>query len=176
MRVGLLLLLIAAVTLLVMQNSTPALPLVLFGSSTIALPVGLWLLIGIGAGLVTSFLIQGLTFRPATPAPQVAPRYRNRNPETTRQPKAKPDWEQPSRADWDAAPDDDPGWDIESPPTEPTTPRPRTARTSQTRTPERPRPEDGIVDADYRVIDPPQTDRSQSPRQDAEANPENWDF
>ncbi|MEM8642096.1 MAG: hypothetical protein AAGG51_25280 [Cyanobacteria bacterium P01_G01_bin.54] len=171
MRVGLLLLIIATVTLLVMQNSTPALPLVLFGSSTIALPVGLWLLMSIGAGLITSLLIQGLTFRPVASSPQVAPRYRSRNPETTARRPPKPDWEQPTNADWDDPTEANEGWDIETPPEHPTTPQTRTVRTRQTRTPERPSPADGVVDADYRVIEPPRTQPNEPNSRD-----ESWDF
>ncbi|NEO86010.1 MAG: hypothetical protein F6J87_17400 [Spirulina sp. SIO3F2] len=176
MRVGLLLLLIGALTILVVQNSTPSLPLVLFGTSTTALPVGWWLLIAMAAGLITSFLIQGLTFRPASVSPQVAPRYRrgDRNPDPRRTAKsARPrgDWEQSPNADWDAPTDDNEGWDIETPPEQPTMPRSRPVRSSQTRPPERDRTPDGVYDADYRVIKPP-TESPNSPEPDAE----NWDF
>lgn len=161
-----------------MQNSTPSLPLVLFGASTTALPVGWWLLIAMAAGLVTSFLVQGLTFRPAPvqAEPPVAPRYRrgDRNPEDRRNPQAKrprPDWGQSPTADWDAPPDDPEGWDIETPPDQPTAPRARPVRNTQTRPPERDLNPDGVYDADYRVIKPP-TDAPKPSDSDAE----NWDF
>lgn len=175
MRVGSLLLLLGALTILVIQNSTPALPLVLFGASTIALPVGAWLLIGVGAGLVTSVLIQGLTFRPATT--EVAPRYRQREPSPKSQSAArrppknkKDDWTPSLQKDWDAPSQDDPGWDIEAPPTNPTDPQVRPTRNTTTRpTDVSDRPADGVYDANYRVINPPSSKSDPEPE-------ESWDF
>lgn len=178
MRVGSLLLLLGALTILVIQNSTPALPLVLFGGSTIALPVGVWLLVGVGAGLVTSLLLQGLTFQP--PTAEVAPRYRQREPrpksppesrrQPQKQPKKKDDWTPAPRSDWDASPTEEPGWDIEAPPTNPTEPQVRPARSTSTRPAgSSDRPKDGVYDADYRVIEPPKAKSDSEPE-------ENWEF
>lgn len=57
-RLVVVLLTLATVLLLVLQNLTPALPLVFLGSRSVALPVGVWLFGAIGLGALTTL---GLT-------------------------------------------------------------------------------------------------------------------
>lgn len=173
MRVGFVLLVMGAIAIVIVQNSTPALPLVVFGSSTVALPVGLWLLLGIGAGLITSVLMQGLLAQRSM-RPQVAPRYRE--PQERELPRQRPrrpktDWDEVRDPDWDA-PDPAEGWDIETPPEEPTMPRSRPVQ-DQTRRPRQAPPEAGVKDANYRVIIPPSGSERSDP---GEEEGENWDF
>ncbi|MDB9315828.1 hypothetical protein PN462_22140 [Spirulina sp. CS-785/01] len=137
----LLLLLISFFVILVLENWTPSLSLVFFGSRTIALPLSLWILGAIFAGLLTSLLIQFLNRRPLpltpNPSPKPPPRNRNRREEyenRTRiqdepQPRSQPrsDWEDPPSPDWETSTVDD-GWDIERPPEASTIPRPNFSR------------------------------------------------
>lgn len=198
MRIGVFLAAVGLLTIVVVQNWSPALPLIVFGTATIAFPLGLWLALALSAGLVTSFLLQGLSYRPVLRAadPPVAPRYRDRTePEPRsrrpRQRQSNNDWDTPLDPEWDREADD---WDIESPPERPTTPRrePRQPtgepREAQRRAPEqRDRPTDGIYDANYRVITPPPSPTpeseqdSPSPRDSHKKTPdsgtgEDWEF
>ncbi|WP_072621969.1 LapA family protein [Spirulina major] len=162
MRIGVFLAAVGLLTMVVVQNWSPTLPLVVFGTATIAFPLGLWLAFALGAGLITSILLQGLSYRPIVKAPEppVAPRYRagveEPPPRRSRSRPAKGDWETPLDPEWEREADD---WDIESPPERPTTPR-RESRQPVTEarrndTTQRDRPADGIYDANYRVITPP---------------------
>ncbi len=166
MRIGVFLAAVGLLTIVVVQNWSPTLPLIVFGSATIAFPLGLWLALSLSAGLITSVLLQGLSYRPLPKAvdPPVAPRYRERpEPEPrsrrTRQRPSKSDWDTPLDPEWEREADD---WDIESPPERPTIPRRESRqptgepREPQRKAPEqRDRPTDGIYDANYRVITPP---------------------
>ncbi|WP_204368466.1 LapA family protein [Neosynechococcus sphagnicola] len=59
-RLGLLLMMIGSLTLLILQNQSPYLPLVFLGMRTQALPLGLWILVAIALGVITSLLLAGL--------------------------------------------------------------------------------------------------------------------
>ncbi len=59
-RLIILLLLLLGVTLLALQNWSPALPLVFWGMETQPLPLGVWIAIAIVAGALTSLFISGL--------------------------------------------------------------------------------------------------------------------
>lgn len=74
-RIALLLVVLGVLTLLVVQNWSPVLPLVFLGVRTLALPLAVWILIGVTAGAVTSLLIAGL-FKLSNYFAQAKPRYR----------------------------------------------------------------------------------------------------
>jgi uncharacterized integral membrane protein len=59
-RLILLILPIAALALLLLQNWTPMLPLVFLGTQTQPLPLGMWILLSTTAGALTSLLITSL--------------------------------------------------------------------------------------------------------------------
>ncbi len=56
-------------TVFVLQNFSPALPLVVFGSQTLTLPVGLWLLLFLLAGALTGLFLQIINYSPR-PSPK----------------------------------------------------------------------------------------------------------
>jgi len=60
-RLIILILLLGGLTLFLVQNFSPALPLVFFGMRTQPLPLALWILCSILAGASTSILINGLS-------------------------------------------------------------------------------------------------------------------
>ncbi|MGB3692601.1 MAG: hypothetical protein WA865_05510 [Spirulinaceae cyanobacterium] len=51
-------------TIFLLQNFSPALPLVFFGSKTLTLPVGLWLLLFLLAGALTGIVLQLINYNP----------------------------------------------------------------------------------------------------------------
>jgi len=71
------LLLLLGLGIFILQNSTPSLSLVLWGQTTLALPLSLWILGAIAAGAITMAILMGLLglanrprksrFRPSTP-------------------------------------------------------------------------------------------------------------
>ncbi|MCW6038966.1 hypothetical protein K4A83_22320 [Spirulina subsalsa FACHB-351] len=132
MQIFVLLLLVLALTLLVAQNWVPLLPLVLFGATTVSLPVAIWLVLAIASGILTSILLQILNYRPVSGSsrprtpPQPAPRYReSENPSEGAKTRLQDSngWDRPLSEDWDAPGEEE--WDIEEPPRERTIPRPR---------------------------------------------------
>ncbi|GET40824.1 LapA family protein [Microseira wollei] len=56
-RLGLLLLVLGGLTLFALQNWSPVLPMVFLGIKTASLPLAMWILFAIAAGLVTSWLM-----------------------------------------------------------------------------------------------------------------------
>lgn len=59
-RLLLLLVVLGALTLLLLQNWSPVLPLVFLGGRTQALPLALWILVSVVAGALSALLISGL--------------------------------------------------------------------------------------------------------------------
>jgi len=59
-RILLLLVVLAGLTLLLAQNWSPILPLVFLGMRTQALPLAIWILLSLATGIITSLLITGL--------------------------------------------------------------------------------------------------------------------
>jgi hypothetical protein len=200
MRATWMVLLAIAIGLTLLQNWSPSLSLILFGGATLALPLAVWLGLGISAGIMTSLLVQLLNYRPPVSSPEtnpdVAPRYRDAPREKRRtRPPGKSDWEIPPSPDWDPLAEDDGGWDIDRPPPAATIPQtnfpqsdlrknaptilqdsPSTKRPPQPKRPESqansPEAADGIYDANYRIITPPDEAESQT-SPEAEKN---WDF
>ncbi|MEM9538502.1 MAG: hypothetical protein AAGA60_03210 [Cyanobacteria bacterium P01_E01_bin.42] len=202
MRATWMVLLAIAMGLILLQNWEPPLSLILFGTETIALPLAVWLSLGVLTGMGISLVVQLLNSTLTVPSrktdPEVAPRYRQTTSQKRRtRPQGKSDWEVSPSSEWDPLPEDDGGWGIDEPPVETTVPKTnfpeselrKNARTPQRNPPpkERPRQQDpqkqeskptstqtpeGIYDANYRVISPPNTEESESP---SEGN-ENWEF
>jgi hypothetical protein len=204
----------SAIGLILLQNWSPSLSLILFGSETLALPLAVWLGLGIAAGIATSLIVQLLNYLPsASPReinPEVAPRYREKSGTKRRtRPPGKSDWEIPPSTDWNPLPEDDGGWRIDEPPAAATIPQTdapqsdlrKNARTTPRNPPPQDRPsqpagtnststkpsespspkeatgtppqsKDGIYDANYRVINPPNAEDSQPTPE----NEEKWDF
>lgn len=59
-RLVLLLLVIGALTIFVVQNAVPAMPLAFLGMKTVAIPLGIWVVGAIAAGALTTFLFSVL--------------------------------------------------------------------------------------------------------------------
>ncbi|MGK7925138.1 MAG: hypothetical protein AB4290_07810 [Spirulina sp.] len=128
MRATWMVLLAIAIGLILLQNWSPSLSLVLFGSGTPALPLAVWLGLGIVAGILTSFFLQLFNSRfstlPEATNPEVAPRYRQTTSKNRRtRPPGKSDWEVSPSEDWDPLPEDDGGWDIDEAPATATMPQ-----------------------------------------------------
>ncbi|MEA5418750.1 hypothetical protein VB712_05890 [Spirulina sp. CCNP1310] len=181
MGIGVVLLMLGLGAIAIVQNWSPTLPLILFGNATIPFPLGIWLFIALATGLLLSLLLQGLNYRPLPrpKEPPIAPRYRE--PQPRPKPRRRPeDWDTPVGENWEREDDTD-EWDIESPPEQPTNPRPARAVDQQEqgrstpRNPPKPEPseppkpqqKDGVYDADYRIITPPPPE---------EGKPQDWEF
>jgi len=59
-RLVIVLLILGVVVLLAVQNTAPALPLIVFGGATVALPLGVWLVIAIALGALTTLAFTAL--------------------------------------------------------------------------------------------------------------------
>ena len=83
-RIVLLLLVLGGLSLLLAQNWLPVLQLVFLGMRTPALPLAIWILIGVAAGALTSLLITAL-FKLSNylAAQNLGLRQRGRDVETT---------------------------------------------------------------------------------------------
>lgn len=168
----------------------------------LAVWLGLGVLAGMGTSLIVQLLNYTLSNPPRKTSPEVAPRYRETTAKKRRtRPPGKSDWEVPPSADWDSLPEDDGGWAIDEPPAETTVPQanfpeselrknarnPQRNSSPKERSPQRDpqkkqySPEstatptqspEGIYDANYRVIAPPNTEESE-PSSD---NNDNWEF
>jgi hypothetical protein len=127
-RILLLLLVLAGLTLLLVQNWLPVLPLVFLGVKTQTLPLAIWILICFAAGVLTSMLIAGLFKLSnyfATPQPPKRPRDfeptqkasstpRSEAPSSTNRPPPSNTNSNPTSAsDWDNNPTDEDDWDID---------------------------------------------------------------
>lgn len=183
MKKVVLLLFVGGLALLVIQNWGPTLPLIVFGSQTIALPAAAWIFGAIAAGLLTSALLQLLNYRPlanssSSKAPiDSSPRrdFEERRFDRSRtQEVDSSEWETPPPADWETKPASRDAKAKTPPPREADPPPPSTS--TKPFDPEPPiatGKQDRVYDADYRVIAPPY------PEPDAKANPdeeEDWGF
>lgn len=125
MRIILLLVILGGLTLLLVQNWSPVLPLIFLGVTTPALPLAVWILFSLAAGASTSLAIASLVQlanffsqpkssnqrqvqpppRPQTP-PKQAYSYTatNPTPPKTAPPPSDPpldDWQESASEDWD---------------------------------------------------------------------------
>lgn len=180
-----LLLVIGSLVALVLQNWSPVLPLVLLGTTTIALPLAIWISVFIGAGVLTSLLLQVINYRPsrakaAPVAPQAdpdlpppPPRREMPKPPPSQQPRS--DWETSTAGnDWTTSTSTsttppkprEPSFEKRSsPPPQPpqTPPRDRQAEVDASRSP------NDVYDANFRVI-------NQSPPEVNPTDEEDWGF
>lgn len=117
MRIILLLVILGGLTLLLVQNWSPVLPLVFLGVATPALPLAVWILISLAAGASTSwaiaFLLQLTNYfsqpkssnqRQAQTPPKTAPYTASSAPPRTPPPQESDrvvdDWEESADEDW----------------------------------------------------------------------------
>ncbi|KJH71858.1 hypothetical protein [Aliterella atlantica] len=129
MRIILLLVILGGLTLLLVQNWSPVLPLVFLGVTTPALPLAVWILFSLAAGASTSLAIASLlqltnffsqpkssSQRQVQPPPrtQSPPKQASYTATSTVPPKTSPppsdpaidDWQESSNEDWDFEEDD----------------------------------------------------------------------
>lgn len=184
-RVILLVVVLGGLTLLLVQNFSPALPLVFLGMRTQPLPLALWILFSIGAGSVTSFLITTLfkfttystekasSSKSTRTAPRVKTNPREETippPSSPRRPVTETDYTTSNEFDdWETDPNQGDDWDFAEPAQ---TPSPKTYPNQQARknvsqsdsvysySSQSPKntgvgKTESIYDADYRVIIPP---------------------
>ena len=116
-RLLLLLAVLGGLSLLLVQNWSPVLPLVFLGMTTQSLPLAIWILLSVVAGAFTSLLITGLSslsnyFVRATPQRRTpVDAQRNEAPRNTKRPsqpapdstsgEPDDDWENDANDDWD---------------------------------------------------------------------------
>ncbi|PSO59224.1 MAG: hypothetical protein BRC41_00740 [Cyanobacteria bacterium QH_9_48_43] len=134
LKIALLLLVLGGLLLFLLQNWSPVLPLVILGSQTIGLPLAAWILLAVGAGFLTSLVLQLLNFlsrRGASrrvdnsQAKSQLPRTPSQEPFNTSEssqnynytPSSASKASKTAAADWETGDDD---WEIETPPNEPT--------------------------------------------------------
>ncbi|MBK1988433.1 LapA family protein [Sphaerospermopsis aphanizomenoides BCCUSP55] len=198
-RLILLLVVLAGLTLLLVQNFSPALALVFLGMRTQPLPLSLWILFSIVAGGFTSVLIVTLlkvgnyfgqqtsttSFKSTATAPRINKNAREENP---RKPASTTDYTTNNEFDdWDIDPNQNNDWDFDQ--------SPQTA-SSKTYAPQQPpknsshsdsvysyssqEPKntgvgksESIYDADYRVIIPPYQPPTKTT---ADPTDDDWDF
>jgi len=173
MRVILLLLLAGGAIVLMSQNWSPVLPLVLFGRETLPLPIAVWLSLGVLAGALTSLSWQLLYYRPQPRqlGARPEPLRDYRQPLTPREIRRQRErnWESRPGADWEAPPPPEDDWNIEEPPEQPTAVQsPRQQPEQRDRAPQSPQPPERsddaaeklddankIYDANYRILTTP---------------------
>ncbi|WP_413175498.1 LapA family protein [Anabaena azotica] len=201
-RLILLVVTLGGLTLLLVQNFSPALPLVFLGMRTQPLPLSLWILFSIVAGGFTSFLIATLlklgnyfaqqpsttSVKSTATAPRTKTNARGENKQTSQtshqQTSTTDDNTNNEFDDWDTDRNQNSDWDFDESPQTPS---------SKTSTPQQPRNNtsdsvysyssqepkntgvgktESIYDADYRVIIPPY----QPPTTDQTNDDDDWDF
>ncbi|MBZ8181970.1 LapA family protein [Oscillatoria salina] len=131
------LLILGGIIVFLLQNWSPVLPLVFFGTQTVALPLAVWILLFAIAGILTSACLQVLNYRPRykndagfreikseePPSPR-SPRREttvsgSRGAEPNSMPPPSPPPQTNTDSDWI---DDNDDWDLEEPPAQPTNP------------------------------------------------------
>jgi hypothetical protein len=145
-RLILLVVVLGGLTLLLVQNFSPALPLVFLGMRTQPLPLALWILFSITAGGLTSFFIATLfkftnyftpqvsSSKSTTTAPRVKTTSREETippPSSPRRPVNKADYATSKEFDdWETDANQGDDWDVEEPQQ---TPSPKTYPDEQAR-------------------------------------------
>jgi uncharacterized integral membrane protein len=183
-RMLVLLLIIGSLAILVLQNWSPVLPLVVFGGTTIALPLAVWISLFMGAGVLVSLSLQLLNYRPrpqktarstAANDPDLPPPPPQRDiPKAASAPQPQSDWESSGISeDWTVP-------KASKPPSRPSRldfekrSPPETSRPSEPPQPPQPStqtPQNRVYDANFRVIDqPPQ------PPEPVPTDEEDWGF
>ncbi|MEC4806788.1 MAG: hypothetical protein SAJ72_21230 [Jaaginema sp. PMC 1080.18] len=169
-----LLIVIGSLVALVLQNWSPMLPLVVFGTTTIALPLAVWISGFIAAGILTSLLLQMLNYRPSRPktestVPQAEPDLPPPPPPRREMPQPPPP--EPPRSDWETKTSGDDWTSATTPPRQrqpnfekqssppPQPPQP-SERKATTRSP------NDVYDANFRVINQPSPEVNSSDEED----------
>ncbi|MFM7365537.1 MAG: LapA family protein [Cuspidothrix sp.] len=182
------LIILATVTLgliiLLVQNLSPSLPLVFLGMRTQSLPLALWILVSIIAGIITSViiisLIKFITYLnlQAQPIPvsKSIPRSSRVKPNTPPPTSPPPVSQFDDEDDWETNGNKD-NWDDEdnlAPEPSPPRTRPSSVYSYSSQAPENTAvgKTETIYDADYRVIIPPY----EKPSQDKVTDEDDWDF
>jgi hypothetical protein len=182
-RLIILIFLLGGLTLFLVQNFSPALPLVFFGMRTQPLPLALWILSSLLAGASTSILINSLSKLvtnpiriPQTDSSQPQTRTFTRE-QTTPRPQNPPSSTSQSKYnqvdDWERNTNED-DWDVgenlqeKSPPASSSSysfsyQDPKNTAVGKT---------ESVYDADYRVIVPPY----KQPNTEATDDADDWDF
>lgn len=137
--------------ILLAQNWSPVLALIIFGQGTSALPLAMWILLAVLAGVLTSAILQFLNYlsrrfarskskqfsQPPSPRP-----YRQKRKSTrSYNPQKEREWENnneswtpesgeqdpksgtPEEREWTSRKSEDEDWDLEKPPKKPTVPK-----------------------------------------------------
>ncbi|MTJ52415.1 LapA family protein [Anabaena sp. UHCC 0253] len=192
-RLIILVTVVVGLILLVTQNFSPSLPLVFLGMRTQTLPLALWILLSIAAGVATFLIITSLfrfaiylSLQAQQPIPKSIPNSPRVKKDTPR-PSSPPPPVTPTDDefdDWDTNGDAD-NWDFG----ENSQPLPKTSESQQS-SPKNSRSNsvysyssqepkntavgktESIYDADYRVIIPPYQESSQNQATDDD----DWDF
>ncbi|MFM7408550.1 MAG: LapA family protein [Cuspidothrix sp.] len=179
---------ISGLIILLVQNLSPSLPLVFLGMRTQSLPLALWILFSIIAGMITSVIIISLIKfasylhlqeQPISPSKSIptSSRVKQNTPPSTTPPPSVSQFDD-ELDDWETNRNED-NWDdednLESPP-EPSSPksRPSSVYSYSSQAPKNTAvgKNETIYDADYRVIIPPH----QEPNQKNVTDDNDWDF
>lgn len=202
MRIILLLVILGGLTLLLVQNWSPVLPLVFLGVATPALPLAAWILISLAAGASTSlaiaFLLQLTNYfsqpkssnqRQAQTPPKTAAYTASSAPPKTPPPpqsdRAVDDWQESADEDWDFGENADeqdspPQENVQDPRSYEVSSEPKSSyRIGSVYSYSYREPSDSgvgrtesVYDADYRVLTPPYTEPKKVPEQEEE----DWGF
>ncbi|MBD2295584.1 LapA family protein [Anabaena sphaerica FACHB-251] len=203
-RLILLVVVLGGLILLLVQNFSPALPLVFLGMRTQPLPLSLWILFSIAAGGLTSFVIASLfkftnyftqqasSSKSTTTAPRVKTNPKKETippPSNPRRPVADTDYTTSNEFDdWETDANQGDDWDVEEPQQ---TPSPKTYPNQQapknvsqsdsvySYSSQEPKntgvgKTESIYDADYRVIIPPYQPPTTNPT--TTQSDDDWDF
>jgi hypothetical protein len=182
-RLIILIFLLGGLTLFLVQNFSPALPLVFFGLRTQPLPLALWILSSLLAGASTSILINSLSKLVINPIkiPQAdsnQPRTRTFTREqTTPRPQNPPSSTSQGKYnhqvdDWERNTNED-DWDVGENSQEKSPPASSSSYSFSYQDPKNTAvgKTESVYDADYRVIVPPYTQPNTETAED-----DDWDF
>ncbi len=131
-----LLLVVGGLAVFFLQNWSPVLPLVFFGSQTLELPLALWMLFFTAAGVATSAIVQLLHYAGRSPSTKKKLRRESgystasrtkfeaqTNPRFQTQTPPQSDWDTPVDPEWGSSTKEADEWEIEEPPVRETRPR-----------------------------------------------------
>jgi uncharacterized integral membrane protein len=186
-RFILLLVTLSLIAILVAANWSIKLPLSFLGMQTRSLPLGIWLLVGLTTGIVTSSILQSLNYflrilesrksdrLPKRP-PSRPPLYNNPPKDSHRASPQNKDWD----SDWQAEPpQESEDWDFDEDSEDPPPPEPNSKNVSGSvysysyRQPENTSvgKSEAVREANYRVINPPNRPYPEDP-----ADEDDWGF
>ncbi|URR35769.1 hypothetical protein NBE99_01160 [Thermosynechococcus sp. HN-54] len=164
---------IALLTILVVQNWQPVVPLRFLGQQTPALPLAAWILVAALSGIVAGQCLLWLTAE----APVARPTPRSQPPEPELDPSMRPPQDEPEPdtsdvEDWFSEPGPaprEPEIEVQDRP-RPSAPYAYQYRPSRKATAKAPPPPEEVVDAEYRILTPP------PPKDSTPQDDEDWDI